>query len=282
MNIITFVKRHPLISYFVLVFLFSWSWWGSLLVIAPGGLPGGRAEFGAPALFALLAALGPSLIGIFSTWVVGRKAGLKTLFSRLGRWRVPLVWYAVALLTTSLLLLIILSVLSFLISPIYQPAIFAAENPAGIIGFGIVIGLIAGIFEELGWTGFALPRLQSRHTALASALGLGLIWGVWHFVGDYWGRIDSFGSLYLLNFLIFIIEVTAYRTLIVWIFNNTGASLLLAMLMHASFSGGQYIFIPALSPRDHVLVHILFSAALWLVVGLVVSRTGKDLVHQRE
>ena len=71
-----FIKRHPSWAYFALVFIFSWTWWGSLFVIAPGGLPGGRAQFGAPALFALLAALGPSLVGIVLTCVVGGKEGL--------------------------------------------------------------------------------------------------------------------------------------------------------------------------------------------------------------
>jgi membrane protease YdiL (CAAX protease family) len=270
MHITTSLKRQPLLAYFALVFIFSWSWWGSLLVIAPGGFPGGRAEFGAPALFALLAALGPSLVGVVLACVIDGKEGLRSLFARLGRWRVNLAWYGVALFTTSLLLTAILTVLAFFVSPVLLPWIITTQDPAGVLGFGVVIGLVAGVLEELGWTGFALPRLQNQYKPLTAALILGVIWGVWHFVGDFWGRIDSYGILYLPNFAVFIIEVTAYRILIAWVYNNSQNSLLLAILMHASFSGGQYIFIPPLSPMDSIQVHIVFATVLWLVVALVV------------
>jgi hypothetical protein len=265
--------------YFALVFIFSWGWWGSLLVIAPGGLPEGKAE-GLPFLFALLAALGPSLVGIILTRVVDGRAGLKALLARLGQWRVNLVWYGVALLTTSFLLSIILPVLATFVSPLFLPAIITAQNPAGLIAFGLLIGLVAGIFEEVGWTGFALPRLQVRYTPLTAAFFLGIIWGLWHFVGDFWGRADSYGNLYILNFILFVIEVTAYRILIVWVYNNSRGSLLLAMLMHVTFTGGQYIFIPVLSPLNSIQVHIAFAAGLWLVVAVVVAGTGKQLVRE--
>jgi membrane protease YdiL (CAAX protease family) len=143
-----------------------------------------------------------------------------------------------------------------------------------------LIGLVAGVFEELGWTGFALPRLQAQHKPFVAALSLGIIWGVWHFVGDFWGRVDSYGALYLPNFIIFVIEVTAYRILIAWVYNNSRGSLLLAILMHASFSGGQYIFIPPLSPRDSIGVHIVFAVVLWLVVALVVALPEKRWIQE--
>lgn len=265
------IRRYPLWAYFVLVFGFSWSWWGSLLVLAPGGFPEGRAQFGPPALFALLAALGPSLVGVVLTWLLDGTVGVKTLFTRLGQWRASLAWYAIATLTTSLLLSVILAGLFFFVSPVYRPSIISASNPAGVLGFGVLIGVMAGVLEELGWTGFALPRLQRRYQPLRAAFILGVIWGLWHFVGDYWGRIDSYGSLYLPNFVVFVIEVTAYRILIAWVYNHSQGSLLLAILMHASFSGGQYIFIPALSPLDSLRVHLVFATALWLVVAVVAA-----------
>jgi CAAX protease family protein len=281
MHIADGIKRHPLLAYFALVFVFSWSWWGSLFVIAPGGLPGGRAEFGAPALFALLAALGPSLVGIVLTRVVGGRQGLRELLARVRQWRVNIVWYAAALLTTPFLLTILLTALSFLVSPVFRPSIVITRDLAGTIGFGIVIGLIAGVCEELGWTGFALPRLQAGRRTLVAALLLGVIWGIWHFVGDLWGRVDSYGALYIPNFVVFVVEVTAYRILIAWVYNNSQGSLLLAILMHASFSGGQYIFIPSLSPMDYIQVHTLFAAVLWLVVVVVVATFGaRRLVRQ--
>ena len=81
------------------------------------------------------------------------RAGMRQLASRLKRWRVGARWYAVALLTTPLFLLAILWPLSALIEPAFAPrfqwALFA-------------IGVVAGRFEEIGWTGFATPRLLTR------------------------------------------------------------------------------------------------------------------------
>jgi membrane protease YdiL (CAAX protease family) len=73
----------------------------------------------------------------------------------------------------------------------------------------------AALVEEFGWTGFALPNLQRQHSALVSALTIGVVWGLWHFMGDFWGRAASYGPLYAPHFLTFIVEVTAYRTLMV-------------------------------------------------------------------
>jgi hypothetical protein len=89
---------------------------------------------------------------------------------------------------------------------------------------------------------------------------VGLLWGIWYFLPDFWGRIGSFGALYIHNYIVFVIGVVAYR-----------------ILMHASFSGSQAILIPALSTADWVLVQAVFAVVLWLVVGVVVTVTGKRL-----
>jgi membrane protease YdiL (CAAX protease family) len=148
------------------------------------------------------------------------------------------------------------------------------------VGFGIVIGLVAGFFEELGWTGFAIPKLQTHHSALASGLIFGVVWGIWHFLPDFWGRVGSYGAFYIPNYVVFVIEVIAYRILMTWVYNNSKGSLLLGVLMHASFSGSQAIFIPPLPVADYVRVHVVFAAVLWLVVAVVVAATGKQLIRE--
>jgi len=280
MSITGFVKRHPVSSFFTLAFAYSWIWWGILFVIAPKGFEAGRAEMGALALYGLFGAAGSSVASIVTTRIVNGRDGLRALFSRLGKWRVNFVWYGVAFFITPLLLTAILSALSFLVSPVFLPAVITSRDITTLVGFGIVIGLVAGFFEELGWTGFAIPKLQTHYSALATGLIVGVVWGIWHFLPDFWGRVGSFGALYIPNYVVFVIEVVAYRTLIVWVYNNSKGSLLLGVLMHASFSGSQAIFIPPLPVADYVRVHVVFTAALWLTVAVIVAVTGKRLVRE--
>ena len=280
MSVTGFIKRHPVSSFFALAFAYSWIWWGVLFVVAPKGFEAGRAEMGALALYGLFGAAGSSFASIVATRIVDGRAGLRALFSRLSKWRVSFAWYAVALFITPLLLTAILSALSFVVSPVFLPALITSRNIVALLGFGIIVGLVAGILEELGWTGFAIPKLQARHSALATGLMVGVVWGIWHFLPDFWGRVGSFGAFYILNYIVFVIGVVAYRILIVWVYNNSKGSLLLAVLMHASFSGSQAMFIPPLSAADWVRVQVVFAAVLWLVVAVVVAATGKQLIRE--
>jgi len=279
MSITAFIKCHPVSSFFALAFAYSWIWWGVLFVVAPKGFEAGRAEMGALGLYALFGATGSSVASIVITRIVDGRDGLRALFSRLGKWRVNFAWYGVVLFVTPLLLTAILSVLSFVVSPVFLPAVVTSRDLGTLLGFGIIVGLVAGFFEELGWTGFAIPKLLTRYSALATGLIVGVLWGIWHFLPDFWARIGSFGPFYIPNYLVFVIGVVAYRILIVWVYNNSKGSLLLAVLMHASFSGSQAMFIPALSVTDWVLVQVVFAVALWLVVAVVVAMRGKRLTR---
>ena len=112
------------------------------------------------ALVVMLA--GPSVAGILLTGLAYGRAGLREFLSRLLRWRVGARWYAVALLTTPLLAASVLFAL-LLTSPVFLPGIFASDDKASLLLSGIAVGLVAGIFEELGWTGFATPGLRLRY-----------------------------------------------------------------------------------------------------------------------
>jgi len=282
MNITNSIKLHPVLTYFVLTFILSWVCVGILFAVAPAGLEGGKAQAGGLSMLALLAmTTGPSIASIVSTSIVEGRDGLRALFSRLGRWQVNIRWYGIALFITPLLLTVILSTLAYLVSPVFVPSIITTGDIATLVGFGIILGLWAGFFEELGWSGFAVPKLQSRFSALATALIVGVMWGFWHFLGDLWGRAAVYGALFVPNFLLFVIAVTAYRILMTWVYNNS-RSLLLAILMHASFSGSQFIFASSISSVvDNVLWLAIFAAVLWVVAAVVIATTGaKRLVRE--
>jgi len=270
-----FIRRHALPAYFALTFAISW---GAVLVVigGPGGLRGTTAQSDPLFPFVYLAMLaGPSAAGILLTSLVDGRAGLRELMGRLLEWRVDARWWAVALLTAPLLITATLLTLS-LASPTFLPGILTSPGKASLLLFGIAVGLGAGCFEELGWTGFAVPGLRRRYGVLTTGLIAGGLWGAWHFLVVVWGIGSSAGTLPLALFvpLDLFSFLPAYRVLMVWLYDRT-ASLLVAMLMHASLTASMLILGPlAISGGTLLTYELVFTAALWTVVAAV-AVTGR-------
>jgi membrane protease YdiL (CAAX protease family) len=275
-----FIKRHPLLSYFALAFTLSWG--AVLIVVGPSGFLGTKEipEVLDPFLYVAMV-VGPSVAGILFTGLLYGRAGLREFGSRLLRWRVSARWYAVALLTAPLLMMAVLFALS-LTSPVYLPGIFITHNKASVLLIGVAGGLTAGIFEELGWTGFAIPRMRLRHGVLATGLAVGVLWGAWHFP-LFSGSASSSGTVppafYLLVLLFSVLP--AFRVLMVWVYDRTGESMLLAILMHVSLTASTLIFMPlATSGVTAVTYDLVLAAVLWVVVGAVALANGGHLSRQ--
>ena len=267
----TFIRSHPVSVYFTMTFAISWI--GALAVAAPtllrkGTIPKMTGLMMFPAML-----LGPSLTGIALTWIIDGKTGLNDLFSRMRRF--PLGrWYA-ALLAPPSVMLITLFCLKAFVSPVYTPNKFM---------IGISFGVIAGFFEEIGWMGFAFPSMCSGHRSeLASAVLLGLLWGVWHLpVIDFLGTATPHRTFLLPYFLAFIAAMTAMRVLIAWTYANT-KSVLLAQLMHASSTGSLVVLSPALvTPAEEAMWYGVYASALWVAVAIVVVNYGVSLNRQRQ
>jgi membrane protease YdiL (CAAX protease family) len=240
------------------------------MVIGPGGILGTTEVSEELLPFVYLATLlGPSLAGILLTGLVDGRAGFRDLLSRLLSWRVGARWYAVAILTAPLSIAATLFVLS-LTSPAFLPVIVTTGDRVSLLLTGIVMGLVVGFFEELGWTGFAVPRLRLRYGVLTTGLIVGLLWGAWHFP-LFSGSAGSSGALppaLYLSVLLFSF-LPAYRVLMVWVYDRTG-SLLVAILVHAPLAASQLILIPpGITGVQLVTYDLVFTAALWLFVAAV-------------
>ncbi|HEY0601990.1 MAG TPA: CPBP family glutamic-type intramembrane protease [Herpetosiphonaceae bacterium] len=269
-----FITRHPVLSYYALTFVISWG--GILIVIAPSPFPPTN-EHVTRLLPLVLGALfaGPSIASLVLTGLVAGRAGYRDLFARMMRWRVDVRWYTVALCFAPFLVSGLLLALS-LASPAFLPRILTTNGKTALLLFGIGWGLVGGgLLEELGWTGFAIPRLLERHSVLATGLIVGFLWGVWHYLIAFWvisgTNAGSLSPAIFLPALIFYAgSLSAYRVLMVWVYDRNGGSLLVAMLMHASLSASSLIFEPldfAVVPA--VTYNLLLAAALWAVVGAV-------------
>jgi membrane protease YdiL (CAAX protease family) len=256
----SFIRKHPALTYFLLTFAISWT--AAFLVAASRLFQSGPL----PKLIGILMfppmLLGPSFSGIFLTrWLDGRHA-VRNLFARMRRVGFPLRWYS-ALLIPPLMVLSVLFCLRTFVSPVYAPNRF---------WLGVTFGLLAGFLEEIGWTGFAYPKLRQRFAVLPAAAILGLFWGLWHApVIDFLGAASPHGKALPAFFAAFVAAMAAMRVLIAWFYERT-QSVALAQLIHISSTGSLVVFSPpVVSPAQEASWYAIYAAALWLLALVLTS-----------
>jgi membrane protease YdiL (CAAX protease family) len=259
------------LAYFALVVALSW---GAILLLTGGLGPIGSTD--PRFLFvALTAPVAPAMVGLLLTGVVAGRAGYRDLRARLLRWRVGVRWYAVALLTAPLLTVTVAALLAVLLrSTEFLPGILTTPDPLRLLLPGVLGGLLAGFCEELGWTGFAIPRLRLQYGVFATGLLVGIVWGAWHFPLFREGASFS-GALPLALLLVQLFAwLPAYRVLMVWVSDRTG-SLLVPTLMHASLVANQMILRPRdLSDAQSFISLLVWAGALWAVAAVVAAANG--------
>jgi uncharacterized protein len=280
--ITAFITRHPVPTYYALTFAISWC--GFLLVGGPGLVSGSDWQADRRFMSAVLVMLaGPPVAGLLLTGLLGGKAGMRELLARLLRGRVGARWYAAALLPAPLLMAATLFALA-LLSPTFLPAIVTTSDRASLVLAGVAVGLVGGLVEELGWTGFAIPRLWPRHGILRTGLLVGVLWGAWHLLQMLWVGATSadglppalFMALYLSSS---VAALTAYRVLMVWVYDRT-ESLLVATLMHASYIASTlFILAPPTTGVAFLTYAWVWTAVLWLVVAAVAAASRGRLAH---
>ena len=259
------LKKYALAVFFLLAYLFTWSNW------LPQALNSrGLTSAQVPGFLSLLAGYGPALAAILVAWLADGRPGLRDLFGRLLRWRVGIRWYLVALL-----LPVLITTLAILVNTYWLggavPDFAAIAFPFGppetplwqkvLILFLVFLLGFDGLGEELGWRGFALPRLLERYTPLASSLSLGALWAVWHF--PYALTEGTFLSEVPLP--VFVLNLLAVSMIYTWIFLNTKGSLLPVLLFHAAGNTTSNL-LPILPPAATDLrIYYITIVINWLI-----------------
>ena len=283
-----FIRRHPATSYFTLVFLLSWA--GVLAVIWPGPIPAPPDEAERRFPFVYLAMLiGPPVAGLAMTAAVAGREGLSAYVARLVKWRVGVRGYVLAAATAPMALFVTLLALApwsrdffpaFLSST--QSAPIQAQSATSFILIAVLVGLGAGLFEELGWTGFAIPTIRRRLGVEATGMLVGVCWGAWHFLAILWGSQRAFGSasvtLYMTVALFSFLP--PYRMLMARVYEST-QSLPVAMLMHASLTTSMIIASPSATGNLAIVYDVVFGGALWSIILILRIQTSNETARSR-
>lgn len=253
----SFLLRHAVTGYFVLTYAISWS--GAALIALPYLLRGERPPKLSGILMFPVMLLGPSVAGMVWTLAENGKTSLRDLLARMRCVSFTPRWYLALLLPPVLVCGVLLSLSSF-VSPAYRPNVFLP---------GAGFGVLAGFFEEIGWTGYAYPKLRQGRGLFASAAILGLLWAAWHTpVVDYLGAAVPHGGYWLPFFLAFTAVLVAMRVVIAFLYERT-KSVLLAQLMHASSTSALAVFSPpAVAADQEAKWYGTYAAALWLIIGI--------------
>jgi membrane protease YdiL (CAAX protease family) len=225
--------RHPLIFYFLMAYAGTWLITVPLALSANGvgllpfGIPNGSVIF----VSAVWVFLGPTLAAFIVTGATEGREGIRRLLRRYVLWRVGFRWYLVVLLGPPAIILLATIVLPGALASFRT---LAPLHPLPLlVSFPLVLVFGGASFEEGGWRGIALPRLQRLHGPLVGTLILAPLWACWHlplFWVTVWGTPPT-----ILNMVLFLASVIFMTIVFTWVFNNTKGSILLAILLHTSF-----------------------------------------------
>jgi uncharacterized protein len=269
------MRKHPLFFYFFIAYAISW------VLLTPSVLSAWGIILGDYTATFVLHTFGPALAAIVVTGVIEGKTGLLRLRDRLRQWRAGWRWYLFILVGIPVLILLGIIIQpralasftgltsSLLVTyPVYFFAIWFGGGPLG---------------EEIGWRGFALPRMQPRYGPLLGTLILGVLWAFWHLL-EFWmptqggGPGTGFAGFGLTTFVMFLPLVVSFAILFTWLFNHTKGSIFAAITAHASVDTPQLTLMPlflALSYNGLILAQLIpFGVTALLIVILTRGRLG--------
>jgi len=236
---VTWLRRHPVLGGFILMFACTWP-----MYLWAAADSHGLTALRIPPILPILVGYGFVVAALVATGITEGRDGIRALLRRFLIWRVGLRWYVVVLLGAAVVGL----------TAIALPVVFGGAAPdfaqpfaTRIFPPGVSLWVAAPLFllfnvlangEEIGWRGYALPRLQARHGALAASVVIGVVWAFWHVP-----KFLTAGSAQDYSPWLYLVNMVAEAVLYTWVFNSTGGSLLMVTLLHASINTST-IFLP--------------------------------------
>jgi len=242
-KISSWFQRHALETYFGLAYAITWAVWIPIALSARGLL-----NVQIPAWLYYLGSFGPMCAALIVTTLTEGRQGIERLLARLIKWRIGFRYYLFAILGPLGLFALAASINRVVSGAWPDLALLGKVDYLPTIGAPVALLLwlfTYGLGEEIGWRGFALPHLQTKHSAATSALILGAVWTCWHIPAFFFR--DTYMAMGFFVLPAVLVSITFASIIFTWLYNSTSGSLLIVIIFHALFdwlsvsdAGGQY------------------------------------------
>lgn len=203
---------------------------------------------------------GPSIAAIAAAALIDGRSGVVQLLRMVLVWRVGLRWYLLSLLGP-LALFALAAWVNTLMGATAVGSLSLDWSEFVSLLLLQIVGVFAGAWEELGWRGYALPRMMSRLSPLAASLGLGVLWAIWHLPLFLAGDIPWADAAF----------IVAVSVLFTAVFVRTNQSVLIAFLMHASINAAGGVTVLLFEGGDRTQMYWAVTAVTVAVVVAVVG-----------
>lgn len=255
------VRRHRFVTYLVVAYAISWSYWIAMVVGGQLVTPGGTTSHH-PGLF------GPMIAAFVVVTLADGLPGLGDLVGRLFRWRTSARWFALALVPSALFLVGVGLVAA---TGGQIPTLADLARYSGLPEMALPLVLLLafagnGFGEEVGWRGFAQPTLRRNHGFLATSVAVAAAWAIWH-VPSFW-VIETYRLMGLAIVPVFVIGLGSGAIVFGWLYERSGGSILVVALAHLSLDMSSATAAGRGLPQALVTTGIVAWAAL-IVAGEV-------------
>lgn len=252
-----------MVTLFGLAYLISWTVWLPLYghIFDLQGLPVLPFHHG-------IGALGPLLAAVVTTSIYGKKGAVKELAKNCFKAR-PLIYPAIALLSP-----FVIAVMAMLAGYLINGSaiemrglLHNKEFPAFSLPVFIIYNIaFFGFGEEVGWRGFALPRLQGKMNALSASLLLTAFWAVWHWPLFFYR--PGYTHMDMAGIAGWVMSLVTGSVLLSWLYNSTRGSILICAVFHACID----IPFTADIADKNVAGYMGFIITLWGILTIVIFK----------
>jgi len=268
-------------SFFLLSYAISWLFLGAFVVFWHTSMNQTLTWW---SIIFLPGAYGPTIAALILAGRSGGWSAIRNLLSRLVLWRVKLRWYAFALLTPPALVAAAILVSGFRADAVQG---FNVVPGLAIAPLAFLIALPFGpLGEELGWRGYAQPKLMETNGIWKTSLILGLVWTFWHFP-MFWfpgAAIPSFLSPSPFSIGLYAAQITAEACLLTFLFTKTRGSVLLAILYHASFNSAENILfrmVPEPTEVQELQIYVVNIILSWILAATLLTIASRSPSNNR-
>ena len=249
-----------MIVFFLLTFAASWGCYLAAAAAARAGTDGAGAASALAPVLLYAGTFAPSIVAVSIEAAARGRTGVDALLAPVLRWDVPVRWYVFALG--------------------YMPAIKLAatlghrlisggwprfgEIPWYLLLAAVIVSTPVQAGEEIGWRGYAFPRLAAQLGFARASILLGIIWSVWHLPLFFIPGVD----IYHQSFPLFLLAVTPLAVAMGWLYLQTAGSVLLTMVMHSAVNQTT-LAVSAGSPADTNPFSFSATPFAWLTIAFL-------------